>query len=145
VIGVEVNKVAVLEVANGIAGSSSTSLWALQDPLITAVATPPISIHCAIVESMALSAVLPDLRDLWTVALISSVINDQELLAVLVHLITGIFEKGGFGDCGLRREVGTSVTAVRVVKIHLIDGDEVYQHIYRQERWDKSALTCCAP
>jgi hypothetical protein len=45
VVGVEVNKVAVLEVANGIVGSSSTSLWTLQDPLIIAVATPPISIH----------------------------------------------------------------------------------------------------
>jgi len=55
--------VAVLEVANGKAGSSSTSLWALQDPLIAAVATPPISIHYAIVDSTALSAVLPDLRD----------------------------------------------------------------------------------
>jgi hypothetical protein len=64
VIGVEVNKVAVLEVANGIAGSSSTSLWALQDPLITAVATPLISIHYAIIDTTALSAVLPDLRDL---------------------------------------------------------------------------------
>jgi hypothetical protein len=64
VIGVEVNKVAVLEVANGIADSSSTSLWALQDPLITAAATSPISIHYAIVDSTALSTVLPDLRDL---------------------------------------------------------------------------------
>jgi hypothetical protein len=64
VIGVEVNKVAVLEVANGIAGSSSTSLWTLQDPLICAVATPPILIHCAIVDPTALSAVLADLRDL---------------------------------------------------------------------------------
>jgi len=61
VIGVEVNKVAVLEVAK--AGSSSTSLWALQDPLITAVATPPISIHYAIVDSTALSTAPPDLRD----------------------------------------------------------------------------------
>src|SRR5271169_962448 len=48
-------------------------------------------------------------------------------------------------DCGLRRELGTPITAVRVVRIHLVDGDEVYQHIYRQERWDKSALTRCAP
>ena len=64
VVGVEVNKVAVLEVANGIAGSSSNSLWVFQDPLITAVATPSISIRCAIVDSTALSAVLPDLRDL---------------------------------------------------------------------------------
>ena len=63
-IGVEVNKVAVLEVANGITGSSSTSLWAFQDPLIAAVATPPISIHYAIVNSTALSTVSPDLRDL---------------------------------------------------------------------------------
>jgi len=63
VIGVEVDKVAVLEVANGIPGDSSTSLWALQDPLITAVVTPPISNHYAIVDSTALSAVLPDLRD----------------------------------------------------------------------------------
>src|SRR5271169_89997 len=47
-------------------------------------------------------------------------------------------------DCGLRRELGTPITAVRVVRIHLVDGDEVYQHIYRQERWDKSALTRCA-
>jgi hypothetical protein len=63
VISVEVNKVAVLEVANGIAGGSSTSLWALQDPLITAVAKPLISIHYAIIDSTALSAVLSDLRD----------------------------------------------------------------------------------
>jgi hypothetical protein len=63
VVGVEVNKVAVIGVPNGIAGSSSTSLWALQD-LITAVATPPTSIHYAINDSTALSAVLPDLRDL---------------------------------------------------------------------------------
>jgi hypothetical protein len=56
--------VAVLEVANGIAGSSSAGLWALQDPLITAVATPLISIHYAIIDTTALSAVLPDLRDL---------------------------------------------------------------------------------
>src|SRR5271155_5930960 len=63
----------------------------------------------------------------------------------LVRLIIGIVERGGFGDCGLRRELRTPVTAVRVVRIHLIDGDEVYQHIYRQERWDKSALTRCAP
>jgi hypothetical protein len=64
VIGVEVNKVAVLAVANRIARSFFTSLWALQDPLIIAVATPPISIHYAIIDSTALSAVLPDLRDL---------------------------------------------------------------------------------
>jgi hypothetical protein len=64
VIGVEVNKVAVLEVANRIAGSSSTSLWAFQDPLIIAVATPLISIHCAIVDSTAFSVMLPDLRDI---------------------------------------------------------------------------------
>ena len=63
-IGVEVNEVAVLEVANGIAGGSSTSLRALQDRLIIAVATPPISIHCVIVDSTAFSAVLPDLRDI---------------------------------------------------------------------------------
>jgi hypothetical protein len=64
VVGVEVNKVAILKVANRIAGSSSTALWTLQDPLIFAVATPPISIHCAIVDPTAFSAVLPDLRDL---------------------------------------------------------------------------------
>ena len=53
-----------LAVDHAIEGSSSTSLWTLQDPLIIAVATPPISIHCAIVGPMALSTVLPDLRDL---------------------------------------------------------------------------------
>jgi len=53
-------------------------------------------------------------------------INHQELLAVLVHLIIGIVEARGFGDCGLRRKLGTPVTAVRVVRIHLVDGDEVY-------------------
>jgi hypothetical protein len=42
-------------------------------------------------------------------------------------------------------EPGTPVTAVRVVRIHLIDGDEANQHVYRQERWDKSASTRCAP
>ena len=59
-----------------------------------------------------------------------------------IRFIIGIVKRGGFGDCG---ELGTPVTAVRVVRIHLIDGDEVYQHIYGQERWDKSALTRCAP
>jgi hypothetical protein len=58
--------------------------------------------------------------------LIGSVINDHELLAVLVRLIIGITEKRGFEDCGLRRELGTPVTAVRVIRIHLVDGDEVY-------------------
>ena len=122
-VGVEVNKVTVLEVANGIAGSSSTSLWALQDPLIIAVATPPISIHCTIVDSTAFSAMLPDLRDFRTIALIGGVINDQELLAVLVCLIIRIVERWWFG---LRRELGNPVTAIRVVRIHLVDGDEVY-------------------
>jgi len=54
------------------------------------------------------------------------VINGHELLAVLVRLIIGIIERRGFVDCGLRRELGTPVTAVRVVRIHLADGDEVY-------------------
>ena len=72
--------------------------------------------------------------------MISSVINDHELLAALIRLIIGIVEREG-----LRRELWTPVTAVRVVRIHLIDGDEVYQHIYRQERWDKRALMHCAP
>jgi hypothetical protein len=54
------------------------------------------------------------------------VINDQELLTVLIVLIIGIIEGKGFGDCGLRRGLGTPVTAVRVVRIHLADGDEVY-------------------
>jgi len=52
-------------------------------------------------------------------------INDQELLAALVRLIIRIIERG-FEDCGLRRELGTPVTAVRVIRIHLVDGDEVY-------------------
>ena len=60
-------------------------------------------------------------------------VNDHELLAALVRLIIGIVERGAFGDCGLRWELGTPVTAVRVARIHLIDGDEDYQHIYRQE------------
>jgi hypothetical protein len=51
-------------------------------------------------------------------------INDHELPAVLVRLIIGIVEKRGFGDCGLRRELGSPVTAVRVVRIHLVNGDE---------------------
>jgi hypothetical protein len=54
------------------------------------------------------------------------VINDQELLAVLIVLIIGIIEGREFGDCGLRRGLGTPVTAVRIVRIHLADGDEVY-------------------
>jgi hypothetical protein len=55
------------------------------------------------------------------------VIKDHELLAVLIRLIIGIVERrGGFGDCGLRRELGTPVTAVRVVRIYLVDGDVVY-------------------
>jgi hypothetical protein len=58
--------------------------------------------------------------------LIGSVINDHELLAVLIRLIFGIVERRRFGDCGLRRELGTPVTAVKVVRIHLVDGDVVY-------------------
>ena len=65
--------------------------------------------------------------------------------ACTVRLIIGIVERGDFGDYGLRRELGTPVTTTRAVRIHLIDGDEVYQHIYRQEIWDKSALARCAP
>jgi hypothetical protein len=46
-----------------------------------------------------------------------------------------IVEMGeGARGYGLRRGLGTPVTAVRVVKIHLIDGDEANQHIYRQEK-----------
>ena len=55
--------------------------------------------------------------------MIGSVINDQELLVVLVRLIIRIVERWGFG---LRGELGTPVTAIRVVRIHLVDGDEVY-------------------
>ena len=58
--------------------------------------------------------------------LISSVNNDHELLAVLIRLIIRIIEGRGFGDCGLRRELETPVTAVRVVRIHSADGDEAY-------------------
>jgi hypothetical protein len=54
------------------------------------------------------------------------VINDHELLAVLVRLIIGIVERRGFGDCGLRMELGTPVTTVRVVRFHLVDGGAVY-------------------
>jgi hypothetical protein len=53
-----------LAVGPAIEGSSSTSLWTLQGPLLIAVATPQISIPCAIVDPTALSAVLPNLRDL---------------------------------------------------------------------------------
>ena len=66
--------------------------------------------------------------------MVSGVINDHELLAALIRLIIGIVEREA-----LRRELRTPVTAVRVVRIHLIDGGEVNQHVYRQERWDKSA------
>jgi hypothetical protein len=52
---------------------------------------------------------------------------------------------GGSGIVDCEGNSGTPVTAIRVVRIHLIDGDEVYQYIYRQERWDKSALTRCPP
>jgi hypothetical protein len=54
------------------------------------------------------------------------VIKDHELLAVLIRLIIGIVERKGSGDYRLRRELGTPVTAVRVVRIYLIDGDVVY-------------------
>ena len=53
-------------------------------------------------------------------------INDHELLAALIRLIIGIVEREGFGDYGLRRKLGTPVTTVRVVRIHLVNGDEAY-------------------
>jgi hypothetical protein len=77
--------------------------------------------------------------------LISSAINDHKLLTALVRLIIKIVERGVSGIVDCEGNSGPPVTVVRVVRIHLIDGDEVYQHIYRQERWDKSALTRCAP
>jgi len=58
--------------------------------------------------------------------MIGSVINDQELLAVLIRLIIGVVEREGFGDCGLKRELGRPVTAIRVVRIHLVGDDEVF-------------------
>ena len=53
-------------------------------------------------------------------------IYDQELLAVLIRLIIGVVEREGFGDCGLKRELGRPVTAIRVVRIHLFGDDEVF-------------------
>ena len=58
------------------------------------MATPPISTHYAIVSSAALSAVLLGLQSLRTIALISSVINDSELLAALIRLLIRIVKKG---------------------------------------------------
>ena len=58
--------------------------------------------------------------------MIGNVINDHELLALLIRLIIGIVEGKRFGDCGLRRELGTPITDVRVVRIYLVDGDVVY-------------------
>ena len=52
-------------------------------------------------------------------------INDHKLLAPLIRLIIGIIERR-VRDCGLRKELRTPVTAVKVVRIHLVDGDEVY-------------------
>ena len=70
-------------------------------------------------------------------------INDYELLAVFIYLIIRIVEREVFGDYRLQRELGTPIITVRVIRIHFIDGDEVYQYIYRQERWDKSVLMYC--
>ena len=53
-------------------------------------------------------------------------INDHELLAALIRLIIRIVEREVFGDYRLRRELGTSVIIIRVVRIYFIDGDEVY-------------------
>jgi hypothetical protein len=53
-------------------------------------------------------------------------INDHKLLAVLIRLIIRIIERREFGDYGLRRELRTPVATIRVVRIHLVDGDEVY-------------------
>ena len=47
-------------------------------------------------------------------------INDQELLAVLIRLIIRIVEREG-----QLRDLRTPATAIRVVWIYLIDGDEV--------------------
>ena len=77
--------------------------------------------------------------------MISNIINDYKLLATLIRLIIRIVEREVFGDYKLRRELGTPIITIRVVRIYFINGDEVYQYIYRQERWDKSALTRYAP
>jgi hypothetical protein len=45
---------------------------------------------------------------------------------VLIRLIIRIVEREGFGDYRLKRELGRPVTAIRVVRIHLVGGDEVF-------------------
>jgi hypothetical protein len=54
------------------------------------------------------------------------VINDHDLLAALVRLIIRIVDKRGseIVDCEGNSE--SPVTAVRVVRIHLVDGDAVH-------------------
>ena len=49
-------------------------------------------------------------------------INNQELLTALIALIIRIVER----VCACKRGLETLVTAIRVVRIYLVNGSEVY-------------------
>src|SRR5271155_660916 len=105
--------------------SNCVACWAtsyfrdLQIPLVLAVATAPVPIITPIVHSTALSAVKPDLRYLWSIALIGSVINNQELLAARASFKLGVVGARGGRDCGRRAKRSGSRTANTTIGVRI--------------------------
>src|SRR5271154_640879 len=91
----------------------------LQIPLVLAVVTAPVPIITPIVHSTALSAVKPDLRYLWSIALIGSVINNQELLAARASFKLGVVGARGGRDCGRRAKRSGSRTANTTIGVRI--------------------------
>src|SRR5271154_5003402 len=91
----------------------------LQIPLVLAVVTAPVPIITPIVHSTALSAVKPDLRYLWSIALIGSVINNQELLAARASFKLGVVGARGGRDCGRRAKRSGSGTVNTTIGVRI--------------------------
>src|SRR5271155_1133120 len=105
--------------SNCVACCTTSYFRDLQIPLVLAVVTAPVPIITPIVHSTALSAVKPDLRYLWSIALIGSVINNQELLAARASFKLGVVGARGGRDCGRRAKRSGSRTANTTIGVRI--------------------------
>src|SRR5271170_5425343 len=105
--------------SNCVACCTTSYFRDLQIPLVLAVATAPVPIITPIVHSTALSAVKPDLRYLWSIALIGSVINNQELLAARASFKLGVVGARGGRDRGRRAKRSGSRTANTTIGVRI--------------------------
>src|SRR5271154_6897272 len=134
--------------SNCVACCTTSYFRDLQIPLVLAVATAPVPIITPIVHSTALSAVKPDLRYLWSIALIGSVINNQELLAARASFKLGVVGARGRRDCGRGAKRSGSKTANTTIGvrigIHRWRQRDGLQSQKKAEKSERDAFTRCA-